>query len=101
MNKFIVALLLTLALDAQASVQIIESLVLNDGSIIGSDKISNVHIFPYIKTIDYIDLNEGSRIESSEIKKVNFLNRLEGHSSGLRMGNQAFMTKVGGDGSGG
>ena len=100
LNKLVVALTLALSLNAHASALKIESVVLKDGSIIGSDEISAVHIFKFINTVDYIELKEGTRIESTEIKEVNFQNLSFGKSSNPKFNFQAG-AKTGGDGSGG
>ena len=94
MNTLIVALLLTLGLNAQASMLKVESVVLNDDSIINSNEISAIHF-------DYIDLNEGSRIESSDIKKIILKNHLNGDSSRPGFEFNAAAKMSGGDGSGG
>ena len=101
MNKLIVALLLTMGLNAHASTLKVDSVILNDDSIVAGSEVSTFHIFPYINTVDYIDLKEGSRIESSDIKKVIFKNHFNGGSSKPGIEFQARAAKVGGDGSGG
>jgi len=101
MNILFTALLMTLAFNAQASMAPIKTIVLNDNSIIESSSISAVHIFPYINTVDYIDLKEGSRIESSDIKKVIFQDFFSTASSRFGTKDQMNSARVGGDGSGG
>lgn len=101
MNKLIVALVLTMGLNAHASTLKVDSVVLTDDSVVAGSEVSTLHIFPYINTIDYIELKEGSRIESSDIKKVIFKNRFNSDSSRPGLGFQTFGAKVGGDGSGG
>lgn len=101
MNKLIVALLLTIGLGAHASTLKVDSIILADDSVVAGSEVSSLHIFPYINTVDYIDLKAGSRIESSDIKKIIFKNHLNGDSSRPGMEFQVRAAKVGGDGSGG
>jgi hypothetical protein len=95
----LITLFLTLGLNAHASTPKIESVILNDGTIIKSNEIASVHIFSYINTVDYIALKEGSRIESSDIKKVIFKD--SDFTSKASINNQVNGVRSGGDGSGG
>lgn len=94
LNKLVIALLLTLSLGAHASTLKVESVILNDDSVVNSNEISAIHI-------DYIDLSEGSRIESSDIKKIILKNHLKGDSSRPGLEFNAAIKIGGGDGSGG
>lgn len=90
-----------MGLNAHASTLKVDSIILTDDSVVVGSEVSSLHIFPYINTVDYIDLKEGSRIESSDIKKIIFKNHFNGDSSRPGIEFQARAAKVGGDGSGG
>jgi hypothetical protein len=98
-KKLLITLFLTLGLNAHASTPKIESVILNDGTVIKGSEIASVRIFSYINTVDYIALKEGSRIESSDIKKVIFKD--SGSTSKTGLENQVNGVRSGGDGSGG
>ncbi len=85
-----------MAMSAHASN--LESVVLNDGTIVNASEILNAHFIPLTNKIDFIELTEGSRIESDDIKTVNFKTLLT--NKFLRPGIQ-IQSRVGGDGSGG
>ena len=99
LNKLVVALIFTLSLNAYASTPKINSITLNDETVIESNEISRVHYFGSIKIIDYIELNSGSRIESIEIKNISYQNKFQGTSN--KPGAQVLAGAKSGDGSGG
>jgi hypothetical protein len=92
LNKLLVALFLALSFNAMASS--VESITLKDNSVISQNKISRTH-FNLDNTIDFVELNDGSKVEGIEVKKVNF-------SLKQRFGIQTMgAVRTGGDGSGG
>ena len=78
----------------------VESVILNDGTIVIGKEISKTHLIPLTKKIDFIELSEGSRIESNDIKIVNFKTQLSNKFQRPGIQVQAAV-KSGGDGSGG
>lgn len=79
----------------------VESVVLNDGSVVKGNEISNAHFFSHTNRIDFIELSEGSRVESNDIKTVNFKTILSNKflKTGIQV--QSRVVRTGGDGSGG
>lgn len=79
----------------------VESVVLNDGTVVNGNEISNTHYIPFTSKIDFLELNEGSKIESSDIKTVKFKANLSNKflKTGIQV--QARAVRIGGDGSGG
>ena len=78
----------------------VESVVLNDGTTVNGKEISNTHFIPLTNKIDFIELSEGSRIESTDIKAVNFKTLLSNKFLKPGIEVQAAV-RIGGDGSGG
>lgn len=78
----------------------VESVVLNDGTVVAGNEISDAHFVPFSNQIDFLELTEGSKIESSDIKTVNFKklfpNKFQNSFNQVRAA-----VRVGGDGSGG
>ena len=88
-----------MGMSAHASTNV-DSVVLNDETIVNANEILNAHFIPLTNKIDFIELSEGSRIESNDIKTVNFKTLLS--NKFLKTGIQVqAATRVGGDGSGG
>ena len=92
---------MTLGLNAHATVLRINSVILNNETIIKNNEISAVHFLPYINTVDFIELNIGSRIESTDIKKIIFQEFIKSNSSRPGIEYQDRGVRTGGDGSGG
>jgi hypothetical protein len=99
-KKLIIALFLIMSMSAHASTNV-ESVVLNDGTMVNGNEILNTHFIPLTNKIDFIELFEGSRIESNDIQTVNFKTLLSNKflKTGIQV--QARATRIGGDGSGG
>lgn len=93
MNKIIITLFLTFSFNAMASIRI-ESITLKDNSNLELSEITQAYI-KADKTVDFIELNDGSRIEGSEVKNISLSKKNES-----RIQTRAAV-RIGGDGSGG
>lgn len=62
------AILLTLSVSVKATESNINSITLNDSTIISGNEITGIFN-------DYLELKEGTRIESTEIKEIKFKNQ--------------------------
>jgi hypothetical protein len=102
--SFIIAASFILSLSANARLAQVKLITLSDDSIISSQDISAIHLAPDKSSIDFIELNEGAKIESSEIKNVYFQNssipKVKDNNAYENFNNTLF-AKGGGDGSGG
>lgn len=100
MKSLIFGLLVLLSANSYSATRI-NSIKLNDDSIVTENQIETTHFAPFTNEIDYVDLLDGSRIESTEIKSINFKSNLENKflKSGIQV--QAKIVRTGGDGSGG
>lgn len=91
-NKLIIALFLAFSFNAMASS--VESITLKDNSVISNSEISFTHL-NLDKSVDFIELNDGSKIEGYEVKNISFSTK-----AGLRLQSRGAV-RTGGDGSGG
>ncbi len=91
-NKLIIALFLAFSFNAMASS--VESITLIDNSIVLGKEITVAHL-NLDKSVDFIEMKDGSKIEGSEIKNLRFSTK-----AGLRLQTRGAV-RTGGDGSGG
>ncbi len=100
MKSLIFGLLVLLSANSYSAMRI-DSIKLNDDSVITANQIETPHFAPITNEIDYVDLLDGSRVESTEIKTINFKSNLSNKflKSGIEV--QARAVRIGGDGSGG
>ncbi len=92
LNKLLITLFLVLSFNAMASN--VESVTLINDSLISGKNITAAHL-NFDKSVDFIELNDGSRIEGSEIKNISFTAK-----SFFRLQVRGAV-RTGGDGSGG
>ena len=91
-NKLIIALFLVFSFNAMAIS--LESITLKDNSVVTKQEIFATH-FNLDKSVDFVELNDGSKIEGSEINHINF-------NINPKFGVQTrAAVRTGGDGSGG
>lgn len=93
LNKFIVVLGFALSTNAMATLKI-ESVILNDNSNLSVSEISKAFINAD-KSVDFIELNDGSRVEGSEVKNISLSKKFESRVQ------TRGAVRTGGDGSGG
>lgn len=92
-NKLIIALFLAFSFNAMASTKI-ESITLINNSNLEISEIAQAYI-KADKTVDFIELNDGSRIEGSEVKNISLSKKFESRIQ------ERGAVRTGGDGSGG
>lgn len=96
-NKTLITFLLAFTFNVTAasfnSSKHIKSIILNDDSIIFRNDILSAHL-RINNSVDFIELNDGSRIEGSEVKSINYNNK-------PKFDFEVYGAKKSGDGSGG
>ena len=61
-------------LNFSAHARNVRAILLTDNTVIQKNEISRIH-FRTLENIDYVELKEGSRVESIDIKKVHFIDQ--------------------------
>lgn len=95
LNFYVSAVLMCLSFSAHSFAKI-DSIVLNDNTIISAKEIAAINSHSFTNELDFVELEIGSRIESSEIKEIIFKDQKQNGAKDFEVN-----FKVGGDGSGG